>query len=326
MQLDGALSANGSTGPGFNSGGGAGGSIQVTTKTLSGAGTISAIGGAANDAGGGGGGGRIAINYTSNSFAGGIFAYGGAGAHYGGAGTIYQTGPVLNQLSFPQVTIDNNGTSGAVTLISSLTGTYNLTITGGASVSNSISSTMQLVNLLVGSNCVLQASTPGGNQSISAMTNITVQAGGSINADGLAVSSQGGIGQTLNSTGGGGGSAGTGGNSLLGALGGNASSDLVTSPTIAGGRGGPGSSLNGQQPVNGGNGGGVLRITAGRTLRLDGRISVEGGASPSFNGGGGGAGVLTLSCKTFSGSGTISANGGAGNGIGGGGGGGRIAI
>ncbi len=329
LQLDGALSANGTTGPGFYSGGGAGGSIQITTTRFSGAGIISANGGAANNngPGGGGGGGRIAVNYITNSFTGNIVAYGGAGANYGGAGTIFTGRSPGGLITFSQITIDNGGMPGAATsLFGQYGSTINLTITGGAYASNALSGSLSFANLLVGSNSVFQVSSAGSLQTISVTSNITVQAGGSINADGLSTSIVNNFnGQTLNSTGGGGGSAGTGGNSAFGALGGGASTGSIPTPLEPGGRGGAGIFLSGNVN-NGGNGGGSLKVSAGQTLRVDGRISTDGVTSPSINSGGGGGGSLTLACRTLSGGGMISANGGAGNAAGGGGGGGRISI
>ena len=78
-------------------GGGAGGSIWLTTSSLAGGGTISANGGFATYSVGsedcsGGGGGRVAIILTgSDSFGPAIQAFGGTGAHDdGGAGTVYK--------------------------------------------------------------------------------------------------------------------------------------------------------------------------------------------------------------------------------------------
>jgi hypothetical protein len=84
-----ATTSQGTT-PGANGGGGAGGSIWITTVALAGSGTISANGaslvGAAGN-GGGGGGGLIAIYYTDNSqFLGSLNVLGGAGTNNGLAG------------------------------------------------------------------------------------------------------------------------------------------------------------------------------------------------------------------------------------------------
>ncbi len=75
----------------------------------------------------------------------------------------------------------------------------------------------------------------------------------------------------------------------------------------------------------GGNGGGLVKITAG-TLQVDGSIIADGGAgtATSYNGGGGSGGGVNIHVSTLSGTGMITARGGAGPG--GAGGGGRIAI
>jgi hypothetical protein len=191
---------------------------------------------------------------------------------------------------------------------------YDLTIVGRAALSNTVSGTLQFGNLLIGSNSTLQTYPISQQQVIVALT-ATVQAGGALNADGVSSGGQG-IGQTLNLTGGGGASAGSGGASALNAPGGNPFSDSFTLPLSVGSRGGAG--FNG----SGGNGGGSFRMTVDGTLRVDGRISADGAASPTLNGGGGSGGTVSLSAAVLSGSGTISANGGSGNAEGGGGGGG----
>jgi hypothetical protein len=320
IQLDGKISANGVTGPALNSGGGAGGSISVSAATISGAGTISANGGDANDSsglGGGGGGGRIAISYVTNSFTGAMTAFGGAGANDGGAGTLYlkRSSPFEG---LGQLIIDNGGPRGAVTPLLNPVGTFDLTVTGGGVLSNTFSTTLQLGNLLVGSNGTLRVY-PLSAQLVNVTSNATVLAGGSINADGVSLNGSG-QGQTFNGTGGGGGAAGTGGPSALNAAGGNAVQDSIILPQTLGSRGGSGNQ------GSGGNGGGSLRMAVGQTLRVDGRISVEGATSSALNSGGGSGGTVWLSAKTFSGNGTVSVNGGAGNAAGGGGGAGRIAI
>lgn len=84
---DGAISANGETGPAGCRGGGSGGSIYVTANHLAGSGLFSAQGG--NEGGGcsgGGGGGRIAIYYQASAFTGTATTSGGTGS--GQEGTV----------------------------------------------------------------------------------------------------------------------------------------------------------------------------------------------------------------------------------------------
>ena len=328
LSLAGTISANGASASAPTSGGGSGGSVWLTVGTLAGGGTISANGGPADNlVGGGGGGGRVAIYFKTNLFSGTFTAYGGAGTNYGGAGTIYAAHFTGGQVTlpfpaappFPQVIVDNGGNRGATTPLSALSGVYDLTVAGRAAVSNTTSTTIQVGNLLVGSNSVF-LTYPFSQQQISVASNATIMPGGSVNADGASQQSPGN-GQTLNLTGGGGASAGSGGASALKAPGGIPFSDSVITPVSSGGRGGSG--FNGG---SGGNGGGSFKMTVGGTLQVDGRISAEGAASSTFNGGGGAGGTVSLSAKVLSGSGVISANGGAGNGAGGGGGGGHVAI
>src|SRR5207253_1813637 len=120
-------------------------------QTISGAGNISANGGAGElPDGGGGGGGRIAIYYVTNNFTGSISAFGGAGANYGGAGTIYKRS--TNDLT-GQLFIINGGKSGTNSLFSTTT-VDSLTISGGA-IAQAQSSFIGISNLFVGSNSSL---------------------------------------------------------------------------------------------------------------------------------------------------------------------------
>src|SRR5262249_6612211 len=127
LVLDGVISANGSRALGQGAGGGSGGGIWITAKTVSGAGGISVDGGAgALPMGGGGGGGCLAIYYFTNNFVGRLSARGGAGANYGGAGTIYQK---INETAFGRVVADNGGQAATNTPLQLLTGqTYDLSV------------------------------------------------------------------------------------------------------------------------------------------------------------------------------------------------------
>jgi hypothetical protein len=320
LALDGQISANGAPGTNFNVGGGGGGSIRISARTISGTGTISANGGAGNNAGGGGSGGAIALYTDVNLFSGPITAIGGGGANFGGAGTFYLSR--FTQPSTPQLFVDNGGNRGSITPLGNLLDISDLTIANGAVVSNTaILSAGQMRNLVIGSNSVLEIFA-NVSSTLNFSSNVTIFATGSLNADAANSFNSQGSGQTFDATGGGGGSAGTGGASALGAAGGAAISDIASSPvSIGGGRGGSG--LN---QASGGNGGGYVRVTIGGTLRVDGRISADGGTTTNLNGGGGAGGIVSLSTKAFSGNGIISANGNSGNAAGGGGGGGHIAV
>ena len=98
--------------------------------------------------------------------------------------------------------------------------------------------------------------------------------------------------------------------------------DSIMTPTQPGSGGG-----NGFLSV-GGNGGGVVQVIIGGTLRLDGLLTANGGPGlHNAYGGGGSGGSIVITAGTLSGFGTISANGGVATGSnGGGGGGGRILL
>ena len=82
----------------------------------------------------------------------------------------------------------------------------------------------------------------------------------------------------------------------------------------ASGNGGPGAA-----------GGGLVQLTIGGRLILNGAISASGLNATNSRAGGGSGGGIWFSCNSFEGSGSISANGGVGEPIhGGGGGGGRL--
>jgi hypothetical protein len=320
LLVDGRISAAGGAGVSANAGGGAGGGINLTVGTLSGSGIIAANGGAGNSLGGGGGGGRIAIVYTTaNAFSGLMSAYGGGGYAWGGAGSIYTKG---SKQSWGQVLVDNGGSAGTNTSWLS-TGTIDLTVMGGAVVSLPTSS-QTFGNLLVASNGWITLST----QILTVTSNVTVQAGGGILADGVGYPGGQGNGagkfasSSSGSVGGGGGYGGFGAASggTARALGGS-TYGLATAPVD---RGSGGGSYSTSAP--GGAGGGAIRMNVTGALLLNGRISANGGAGVGQGTGGGSGGSVWLTAGTLAGMGTISANGGDGNELGGGGGGGCIAI
>jgi hypothetical protein len=316
LEVDGKITANGLAGTAPSAGGGSGGCILLSVGTLSGSGVIAANGGAGISLGGGGGGGRIAINYTTSTFSGLISAYGGGGYAGGGAGTIYTKG---KSSYWGQVVADNGGLAGTNTSWLQ-TGTFDLTILGGAVVSPLNSQT--LANLLVASNGWINVST----QTLTITSNATVLAGGGILADGAGYvagtgSGAGRYGSTsIGPVGAGGGYGGYGANGATNAAIGGSPYGSLTMPLD------PGSGGGGASPFLGGAGGGVVHLIVTGALRVDGKISANGVAGTLPSAGGGSGGGICLAAGTLAGSGLISANGGAGNALGGGGGGGRIAI
>src|ERR1035437_6246232 len=108
-----------------HAGGGAGGSIWISTHTLAGAGLLAANGGNGEDGdGGGGGGGRIAVYYDTSSFSGQSTAYGGGGYQRGGAGTVY-----LKSSALPagDLVVNQGGSAGVPTPLDTPTN-FNLII------------------------------------------------------------------------------------------------------------------------------------------------------------------------------------------------------
>jgi hypothetical protein len=248
-----------------------------------------------------------------------VTAYGGGGYVCGGAGTIYTK---ANNQAWGQIVVDNGGQAGTNT-IAYASGTQDLTIRGGVVVSEPFSQTIG--SLLVASNGWLSVNT----QALTVTSNATVEAGGGIIADGTGYAAgQGpGAGKSGYSTasgrvGGGGGYGGYGaasGGATPGLGGGTYGS--VTAPMSAGSGGG-----NYAVGSPGGPGGGAIRMNVSSVLRVNGRISANGGAGIAQGMGGGSGGSVWLTAGELVGVGTISANGGAGNELGGGGGGGCVSL
>ncbi len=325
--LNGRLSANGSTAKNRNSGGGSGGSVWVTASSFQGSGRISADGGGGNGYGGGGGGGRVAIFAPTNLFSGPMTAYGGASnSRVGGAGTIYLKPDISTSGYVPaELIIDNGGKIG--TNSDSLGQSYftlsRLQVRGGASAA--LSSMGFSAELMILSNSWVFISNRNAGFSIS--SNVVIQAGGGICADGGGYPSGSGPGpgryNYSGSTyaGGGGGYGGYGGSGgLVAAYGGIPYGTMVQLYEVGSG-GGMGGGTN-----YGGTGGGMLNLSVKGSLLLDGTLSANGLAGVGLNSGGGAGGSIMISAKLFQGRGRISANGGAGPGLGGGGGGGRVTI
>ena len=114
LPLNGSISADGNDGIIDGSGGGSGGSIWITSHSISGNGFLTADGGMGESSeGGGGGGGRIAVNTGTNLFSGTILAAGGDGASPGQNGTAYIS---TNILISGSVTDTNGAAIGGITL------------------------------------------------------------------------------------------------------------------------------------------------------------------------------------------------------------------
>jgi len=154
---------------------------------------------------------------------------------------------------------------------------------------------------------------------------VSVALGGSINANGIGYGPAMGPGAGSSSAatffdGSGGGDGGMGGNSASNAVGGVCYDSLYQPASVGSGGG---ASYAG----NGGNGGGLIQITAGGNVDIEGSVSANGANASVSRAGGGSGGGIWISASSISGGGSITANGGSGApGFGGGGGGGRIAM
>jgi len=343
LNLTGSLVADGAAASNSNypGGSGAGGSIYVDVGSFSGNGSMSAAGAAgavySPYSAGDGGGGRIAVAADNYTYSGSVSvdsnipstaATSDTGGRTMGKHGVFNTDNVVNwcdsgslattcQLSSTRVL----GTSSAVQ------GAGNLTIKNLGTLKTAPSTGRLTVNL-TGDLTVENGGTINANMTISVSNqtaaNIYVNSGGSIDASG-----KGYRGGMMNTNGEGPGAGiklaattrpGSGG--CHGGLGGRgygntatdcSTYDTVTSPATwdtGGGSGGGGGTAG-----SGGAGGGYLYIYAPGTIDVSGSIKADGASPSSINntGGAGAGGSLYLTAATLTGSGTISAAGGNGH-------------
>ena len=208
LTVNGRLSANGLSG-GYNSGGGSGGSLNLSAFNLAGSGVISATGGAASGAAGGGGGGRITLVCTNDNFTGQFSAIGGNATYPGGAGTIYTSASGAQVLL-----VDNGGLAGTNTPLSSaysLPATpFDLDISGGA-VAVPLTPLPVLSNLNLAAGSTLTVPVAQSNLFLAVLNNANLA--GSLNVDhlGYAQGNGPGAGSAISNKGSGGGYGGAGG-------------------------------------------------------------------------------------------------------------------
>ena len=321
---NGTISANGEQVEPSRGAGGSGGSVYVTTGTLSGVGTFTANGGvnttpslSGSPAGGGG---RVAIYYVSaanftgfasSTATGGVFtgtATGNGGANGSAAFfdtsapnsnvTVYQgyDFPANSSTQFNSLTV-GNGASVTVGGGAQIAVTQALTISGTITA-QSINNQGQINKEYLGKGVTIAAGS------------LTVTSRGSINADGAGYVGDAGPGAGFYTAGGSYG--GTGGGQDPSTVYGSA-----TAPVDLGSGGG------------GVSGGGAIELLVGGTFSNNGVISANGGSISNSGTGAGSGGSVYVQAHTVQGAGTITANGGSNtlpNSIGGGGGGGRIAV
>jgi hypothetical protein len=195
LQVDGTITANAVHTA--NHGGGSGGSIWIQTGTMAGEGVIQANGGqGGNDNGGGGG--RISINYQANNYTGTVEAWGGlngqGGSVIGGAGTIYWQNTATQALGY--VVLDNDSNIGAYTPADLIEGTnLVVTVTNCTQVSILGGETWAVNDLLVATNSTVLCFSTNNSAAVSNewvgagvaidAQSVTVNAGGTISANGL---------------------------------------------------------------------------------------------------------------------------------------------
>ena len=316
MTNNGIISANAApvTGAG---GGGAGGSVYVTTGTLAGAGIFTANGGSNTSQGGaGGGGGRIAVYYASQTnYSGFATSTANGGTPSGSVGTvaffdtsmpnsnvgIYQNYvlPANSNVQFNSLTVANGATvtigGGSQVVVA---GTLHVT---GSMLAQSINNTGQVNGTWQGQGVKIVAES------------VLVDAGASINADGQGYPGLTGPGSSGNSN--------SPGGSYGGAGGGQSASTTYGASGAPVDLGSGGGSYNGQ---GGGGGGGAIQFLVSGAITNNGIISANGLSGTGYGGAGSG-GSLNIAANTLSGTGVLAANGGSNSGTGGGGG-GRIAV
>jgi hypothetical protein len=316
LTVDGSISANGADGN-ANSGGGAGGSVWLTARTLAGKGMIAANGGMGNGTAGSGGGGRVSIQFRTNLYAGSAEAFGGIGSAGGGAGTVY-----WEETDTPNkwLLLDNGGWLGTNTPLFSLPSGLKLTVANSAiAYPQNPFPLLNSMNIAEGGQITCLATQS--KLEVPVLSDLNIEPGGALTVLGKGYPRGGGIapGMLLSSEGGGGGYGGAGGASASGAAGGHTyGSELQPIDRGSGG---------GATYPGGSEGGGAIRLSVGGTLNVRGSLSANGNDGWSDNAGGGAGGSIWATAGVVSGDGAISANGGAGELFnGGGGGGGRIAL
>lgn len=333
LVLDGSVTADGGLSSGSASGEGSGGSVNFTTRTLSGLGHIAANGGTLSNANHtGGGGGRIAIRYLDLSTydVTRITTRGGDGYYGDGAdGTVFL---VAEGLANGELVINGNGANSTFTDLLLPPGQVfdSITLQNGARVIAQGVITVAGTLRLRGNSILTHASASETGLRVN-VTDLVVDAGSAIDLTGRGypggnASGFGENGQTLGATSGaqratGGSHGGIGGD--WSGNGGALPNPLYGDPKRPDRLGAGGGAWGGA----GGAGGGRARIVATRSVRVDGRIAADGAISDGSASGEGAGGSLWIETSRLAGTGRISADGGSlSNANHTGGGGGRVAL
>lgn len=333
LVADGQVVSNGGLGGVSRAGEGSGGALNLNTRTLSGAGTISADGGSRNSVNNtGGGGGRIAIRYldlTTMNLP-GITAAGGDGYYADGAdGTVY----LLHQdASSGDLVINGQGPGSPYTdLVLPAGETFgSVILQNGARVIAQGAIVVSDTLRLTGNSVLTHPSEDEAGLRITA-SRVLIETGSAIDVTGRGY--RGGesydeAGHTLGKI------AGSGRHSG-GSHGGRGADDSAVPEQPGPIYGNPkrpdrlGAGGGAENNIDGGHGGGYVRIIASAEVAVHGAIRADGAQASASRAGMGAGGSLWISTSRLVGSGSISADGGNRNGAnntGGGDGGGRIFI
>ncbi len=322
---DGNVLANGGIGSGYQSGSGSGGAIYLVVSTLSGTGTVAANGGSLEV---GGGGGRIAVHYIdiSTMDTGLIQALGGQGNYsLGGNGTVFLKSV---EESNGTLVVDGQGASSAFSTLPIPPGYVfdNIVIRNNARVvADDVLVANDAIRILSGSILTHSSESEAGltidaaRLEVDETSFIDVSArgyrggyrDGNNRCEGLTL---GGLPGSIHVSGGSYG--GYGGN--YGSSGGIITYGDPAEPVYLGSGG---ACYNDNRP--GGNGGGLVRITATDAVIVDGSILANGSQGSGYQSGSGSGGSIKIDTSLLRGTGTIAANGYAFE-VGGGG--GRVAV
>jgi hypothetical protein len=330
--INGNITTNGQNSPGGVSGGGSGGTINITSGSMTGSGIISANGGnggATSPFGGAGGGGRIMVQYNSSTFTGDISANGGTfpTTRLGENGSVIIKNNTSKTLYiqntqrwvpenansfeewFPDIerVIVCSSTSIDPECVNGTNAILSLDTINKNTLDQGVPWIIKLQDMYIDSNSEINLSEFG-------------YLGSSTAANGFGPG--GGGGSTGFSTGGSGGSYGGKGGDGLATVALNIYGSIIE-PNQLGSGGGRGRDSNGVS------GGGAIKLEIGNELKLNGSIRANGTSVGVTRGGAGSGGSIWIITKELTGNGNMSANGGDGGtsgDVGGAGGGGRIMV